>query len=481
MIRNFIFTASLFMIVALSIAPDKVVAQDRSTVPPGKPAPVVEVPTIQKTTLKNGLSVWLVEHHELPLVAMNLVVQAGSDHDPVSQPGLASMTADVLDEGTKTRDAIRISDEIEGIGADLRVSSGTDGSFVALNSLTKHLDRALDVFADVIVNPVFPQAEFDRLKNERLTSLVQQKDQPTSIANNAYATILYTANHPYGTNSSGTPASIESMTREDLVKFYSTYFRPNNSTLVVVGDVSLGEIAGKLEKAFAGWTTGEVPALNIPQPGTIMARHVYLIDKPGAAQSEVRIGYPALARSTPDYFPVYVMNRMLGGQFTSRINLNLREKHGYTYGARSSFNFLKGVGPFTASSGIVTDKTDSALVQFLYEIDLMREKGMTPEELLYVKKGLIGNFALNFETPRQLAGMMQNLILYGLPDDYYSTYLQNIESVTTDDVLRVSKKYLDSSKMAVVVVGDLATIRPGIEAASIGDIIVCDTDGNPVR
>jgi len=456
-------------------------AQDRSSIPQGKAAPVVEVPKIQKTTLSNGLSVWLVEHHELPLIALNLVVQAGSDHDPLSMPGLSSMTADVLDEGTKTRDAIQISDEIEGIGADLGVSSGTDGSFVTLRSLVKHLDRALDVFADVIVNPVFPEKEFERLKDQRLTSLVQQKDQPTTIANNAYANILYTSNHPYGTNSSGTPASIESMTREDLVKFYGRYYRPNNSTLIVVGDVSLAGITDKLEKSLSGWTGGDVAPLTIPAPAAITARHVYLIDKPGAAQSEVRIGYPALARSTPDYFPVYVMNRMLGGQFTSRINLNLREQHGYTYGARSSFNFLKGVGPFTASSGIVTDKTDSALVQFLYEIDRMRDKGMTDEELTYVKKGLIGSFALNFETPAQLAGMMQNIILYGLPDNYYSTYLQNIESVTLDDVLRVSKKYLDSSKMAVVVVGDLATIRAGIEAAAIGDIIVADADGNPVK
>ncbi|HLA99827.1 MAG TPA: pitrilysin family protein [Bacteroidota bacterium] len=478
MIRNFILTACLF---AMSLPSTRLAAQDRTVIPKGKPVPVVELPKIQKTKLSNGLSVWLVEHHELPLVAMNLVIQAGSDHDPLSQPGLSSMTADVLDEGTRTRDAIRISDDIEAIGADLGVSSGTDGSFVTLRSLAKHLDRALDVYADVIVNPVFPQTEFDRLKNQRLTSLIQQKDRPTSIANDAYANILYTTSHPYGTNSSGTPSSIGSMTRDDLVKFYGTYYRPNNATLIVVGDVSLGAIAAKLEKAFALWTGTDVPALTIPQPAAITARHVYLIDKPGAAQSEVRIGYPALARSTPDYFPVYVMNRMLGGQFTSRINLNLREKRGYTYGARSSFNFLKGVGPFTASSGIVTDKTDSALVQFFYEIDLMREKGMTPDELSYVKKGLIGNFALNFETPAQLAGMMQNIILYGLPDDYYSTYLQNIESVTTGDVLRVSKEYLDGSKMAVVVVGDLATIRQGIEAAALGDIIVCDTDGNPLR
>ncbi|HLF14342.1 MAG TPA: pitrilysin family protein, partial [Bacteroidota bacterium] len=287
-------------------------------------------------------------------------------------------------------------------------------------------------------------------------------------------------NHPYGLNSSGTTASVEGMTREDLVKFYGSYYRPGNATLIVVGDVTLEGITKKLEASFASWADAPAPHFTMPAPEPVMARKVFLVDKQGAPQSEVRIGYPALARSTPDYFPVHVMNRMLGGQFASRINMNLREKHGYTYGARSSFNFLKGVGPFVASGGIVSEKTDSALVQFLYEIDLMREKGMTDEEMSFVKKGLIGNFALNFETPSQLASMMQNIILYGLPDDYYSTYLQNIEKVTPVEVLRVSKKYLDTSRMAVVVVGDLAMIRPGIEASKIGEIVVCNTDGDPL-
>jgi zinc protease len=468
------------VLIAMVLAAGTTIPQDRSMIPKGKPAPRVQVPAIQKTKLSNGLSVWLVEHHELPLVAFNLVIQAGSDHDPLTEPGLASTTADVLDEGTTTRDALQISDELESIGADLGVNSADDGSFVTLRTLTKHLDKALAVYADVIVNPVFPQKEFDRLKSQRLTSLMQQKDQPTSIANNAFAHILYGANHPYGLNSSGTPASVEGMTREDLLKFYKTYYRPGNATLIVVGDVTLDGITKKLEASFGTWADAPVPPYTVPAPEPVLSRRVYLIDKPAAPQSEVRIGYPALARSTPDYFPVYVMNRMLGGQFTSRINMNLREKHGYTYGARSSFNFLKGVGPFVASGGIVSEKTDSALVQFLYEIDLMRQKGMTDEELAFVKKGLIGNFALNFETPAQLASMMQNIILYGLPDDYYSTYLQNIEKVTPVEVLRVARQYLDSSKMDVVVVGDLATIRPGIEAAKIGDIVVCNTDGDPL-
>ena len=207
---------------------------------------------------------------------------------------------------------------------------------------------------------------------------------------------------------------------------------------------------------------------------------VYLIDKPDAPQSEVRIGYPALARSTPDYFPVVVMNRMLGGQFTSRVNLNLREKHGFTYGAFTSFRFQKGIGPFVAQGGIVSEKTDSALVEFIAEINLMKEKGMSPEELEYAKKGMVGNFALSFETNAQIAGSLQNIVLYGLPEDYYRNYLVNIEGVKLDEVQRVAKQYLDASTMAVVVVGDLAKIRDQIAALKLGELVTCDPDGKPL-
>ncbi|MBI4547675.1 MAG: insulinase family protein [Ignavibacteriae bacterium] len=453
---------------------------DRTKRPVGKPAPKIQLPKIQKATLKNGLKVWLVEHHELPTVALNLVIQAGSDHDPVNQPGIASMTADVLDEGTTTRDALQISEELESIGASFAVNANFDGSFLTLSTLTKHLDRALDVYADVLTHPTFPQKEFDRLKNQRTGTLIQQRDQPPTIANNAFSYILYGTDHPYGNNPMGTEPSLQTMSREHLVHFYETSYRPNNATLIVVGDVRLGDITSRLEKALADWKTKELPSSSVPDPKLIDRMRVYLIDKPGAPQSEVRIGYPALARSTPDFFPVVTMNRMLGGQFTSRINLNLREKHGYTYGARSVFSFFKGVGPFSASGGIVTEKTDSALHEFLYEINLMRQKGMTTDELTYVKKGLLGNFALTFETPSQIAGNLQNIILYGLPEDYYENYLRNIESITLNDIQRVAQKYLDTSKMAVVVVGDLTKIKEPVSAMKLGEVILCDVNGKPL-
>ncbi len=453
---------------------------DRTKRPVAKPAPTVHLPDIQKATLKNGLQVWLVEHHELPTVALNLVIQAGSDHDPVSEPGIASMTADVIDEGTTTRSSLQIAEELERIGASMGINSSFDGSSMTLNLMTKHLAKGLEIFADVLTNPTFAQKEFDRLKKQRMTALMQQKDQPTTIANNAYAYILYGGDHPYGNNPSGTQASLDKMTRDELVTFYKTYYHPNNATLVVVGDVTMSEILGTLESALSTWQPGTIPPFTLQAPKPVEKTQVFLVDKPGAPQSEVRVGYPALARNTPDYFPVVVMNRLLGGQFSSRINLNLREKHGYTYGANSGFRFNKGAGPFTAQGGIVTEKTDSAMREMKNEIDLMREKGMDETELKFVKNGLIGNFALTFETPGQIAGALQNIILYGLPEDYYKNYLKNIDAVSLSEVNGVAKKYLNSSKMAMVVVGDLSKIQAGIEQMHFGDVILCDTDGKPL-
>jgi predicted Zn-dependent peptidase len=453
---------------------------DRSVRPVGKPTPKVLLPKIQKTSLKNGLNVWLVEHHELPTVAMNLVFQSGAMYDK-DMPGLAALTADLLDEGTATRDALQISEELESIGANLGVSSNFDGSNVSLFALKKHLDKAMGIFADVLLHPTFPQKEFERLKNTRLTSLTQQRDQPTAIANNAFNFILYGSEYPYGNNITGNEISLNGMTRDDIQRFYDTHYRPNNATLIVVGDISLNEVAKKLESALQEWKQQPIPMENNEFEYKPVKRTLYMIDKPGAVQSEIRIGYPALARSTPDYFPVTVMNRMLGGQFASRINMNLREKHGFTYGARSSFSFLKNAGPFSAAAGVTTAKTDSSLMEFMYELNKMHDEGLTAEELSFVKKGLIGGFALGFETPAQIAGSLQSIVLYGLPENYFENYLSNIEKVTLSDVQNISQKYVDTSTMVVVVVGDLSVIKDGVLALNLGDVVYCDVDGKPIK
>ncbi len=453
---------------------------DRTVRPVGKPAPKVSLPAIQKEKLSNGLNVWLVEHHELPTVAMNLVFQSGAMYDG-DKPGLAALTADLLDEGTTTRDALQLSDELESIGANLGVNASFDASNVSLSTLKKHLDKALGIFADVILHPTFPQKDFERLKNTRLTSLAQQRDQPTAIANNAFNFILYGREHPYGNNITGNETSLNGMTHDDIQRFYTMHYRPNNATLIVVGDISMKEIKKEIEGALKEWKQSDVAIGKIEFNPKPTMRKLYLIDKPGAAQSEIRIGYPALARSTPDYFPVIIMNRMLGGQFASRINMNLREKHGYTYGARSSFSFLKNAGPFSAAAGVTTAKTDSSLIEFMYELNKMHDEGLTPDELNFVRKGLIGGFALGFETPSQIAGSLQSIVLYGLPENYFENYLSNIEAVSLSDVQNISKKYVDTSTMAVVVVGDLSVIKNGVLALNLGDVVYCDVDGKPIK
>ena len=453
---------------------------DRTTRPGPQPTPAIVLPEIQKATLSNGLAVWVVEKHSLPTVALNMVFQCGADHDPLDKPGIATMTAEMLDAGTTSMDALQISDKLNFLGATMSVRSNFDGTYALLATLTRHLDEALAVYADVITHPTFPQKEFERIQKQRLTSLLQQKDRAATIATLAFNHIIYGKDHPYGNDPAGTDSSVKAMTREDLLKFYSACYRPNGTTLIVVGDVTLNGITEKLEKAFAGWKQGPVPSVAFPPTPTISVRKVYLIDKPGAPQSEIRIGYPSLARSTPDYFAVTVMNRILGGQFSSRLNMNLRERHGYTYGARSGFSFNKKPGPFVASGGFVSTKTDSSLHEFFYEIGRTHAEGLTGEELEFSKKGLTGSFALGFETPAQIAGALQNLVLYGLPEDYYRTYLQNIDKVSLDDVKRVSGTYLDPAKMAVVVVGDVKSIRDGVEKLKLGETVMCDVDGNPL-
>lgn len=481
--RNSLFTIAGIILLMAAMTSSTLFGGDidRTQRPKPMPTPQIQLPEIQKGALKNGLPVWLVEMHKLPTVAFNLVLQAGSDQDPAGLAGVASMTANVIDGGTKTRDAMGIAAALEEIGANVNANAMQDGSFLTLNTLTKNLDKALAIYADVLTNATFPAKEFERLRKQRIVALKAAKDAAANIATNAFGYILYGEGHPYSVPTGGTETSLPNVKREDLVAFYEKFYRPNNGTLIVVGDVTMDQILPKLEAALADWKPGESNLVPLPETKPVEKMRVYLVDKPGAPQSEIRIGCPALSRSTPDFFAVNLMNRMLGGQFTSRINLNLREKHGYTYGARSVFTFLKGPGPFIASSGVVTEKTDSSVIEFLHELNLMHDKGMTADELDYSRKGTQGGFLLNFETPSQIAGALQNILLYKLPEDYYRNYLVNIDNVTLDDVNNVAKKYLDTHGMDILVCGDLATIKAGIEKLNLGEIIICDVNGKPVK
>jgi len=454
-----------------------------AVLPKPGPEPRLVLPKVERHRLSNGLEVFLVRHSELPVVNLNLIIRSGASADPENLPGAASLTADLIDEGTKTRNALDISNALAGIGARLSVGAGWDSTTADLTTLTRHLDRALEVYADVLLNPAFPEADLKRLRGSRLAALQQQRDSADAIAGVVYSSILYGNKHPYGRPLSGNEASLTALSEADVRRFYETYYRPNNAALIVAGDVTAATLLPKLERAFAAWKPGKVPAADVSMTPPARERAgIYLVDKPGAAQSVIQIGQVGVARSTPDYFPLLVLNSMLGGQFVSRINLNLRENKGYTYGARSNFDYRRGAGPFAASGGVFTNVTKESVNEFLKELRGIRgEIPVTERELEYAKQGILRGFPRGFETPDQIANRLSAVVLYNLPDDYFNSYSARVRAVTLADITRVANRYLDPSRMAILVVGDRKAVEPGLRSLGIGEgITLLDVEGRPV-
>ena len=451
---------------------------DTSKLPKPGPNPKFTLPAIGKQKLSNGLEVWVVHQAELPIVSMNMVFKSGGTFEPSEKFGVASMTANLLTNGTKARSALDISNQLQEIGATVNAGSGWDSANVSMQSLTRNLDQALDIYADVIVNPSFPDKELENVRRRALVQFVQRKASPNAISGQVYDRILYGDNHPYGRQLSGTETTIKGIMRDDLVSFYETHYRPNNAVLIVVGDVDDKTLMPKLEKAFANWKPGEVPAGKLPDVRPLPKTAIYLVDRPNAAQSVVSIGHVGVDRSNPDFFPLQVMNSILGGQFTSRINLNLREDKGYTYGARSAFSMRRGAGPFSATADVQTAVTKEAVAEFMKELKGVRgENPVTQKELEYSKQSLIRRYPSGFETVGQISGQLSNLVTFGLPDSYFNDYIAKINAVTLEDVNRVAKKYLAPDKMAIVVVGDRKVIEPGLKQLGY-DLILLDVEGN---
>ncbi|HEX2722993.1 MAG TPA: pitrilysin family protein [Gemmatimonadaceae bacterium] len=452
---------------------------DRSKVPALGPPPKVSLPPVVTRQLPNGLKLMIVEQHELPLADFVLVVGSGGTVDPASKGGVANLTAAILTEGTTSRNSLQISDQIAFLGIGLTASSNWDATTVSLHTPTSQLDSALALFADVALRPSFPAEDFERVKKNRLTSLVQLKDRPTAIADQAYAAVLYGRQHPYGHNLLGNEASVSAMTTADLQSFYRANFLPNNSTLIIVGDVTPARIESKIASLFSSWQRGNVSPLTFDSAPKAAATTVYLIDKPGAAQSSFRIGSIGVPRSTKDYFALAVMNTILGGSFTSRLMQNLRETHGYTYGARSRFDMRQSAGPFTASAEVVAAKTDSGLVEFMKELNAIRDT-VPSAELRKAKRYLQLGMPGDFESTQQIANQLVPVALYGLPLDYYNSYVSNIENITQADVQRVARQYIDPANLAIVIVGDRKSIESGLKAVNAGPIQIRDFFGQPI-
>ena len=441
---------------------------DRTRPPALGPAPQLNLPPIQKRMLSNGLPVWVIETHKVPLVQANLVVLAGSGDDPAGKFGVASMTAAMLDEGAGSRSALELADAVDFLGANLTTGSTFDESVVRLNVPALRLGDALPLMADVALHPTFPAQDLDRLRQERLTALLQARDDPQAIAPRAFQRIVFGAMHRYGTSATGTEGTLKSFTSMDLRAFHDAFYQPSNATLVVVGDVTTDAVVPMLEKSFGAWkSTGAVRRPAVPTAPQLTSGQIYLVDKPDAAQSVIQIGWVGVARSTPDYFKIHVTNTILGGSFSSRLNQNLREEHGYAYGAGSGFDMRLSAGTFVARAAVQTDKTADALHEFFNELNGIGAKPVGNDELTRAKNYLALSFPGQFETAGDLSQQIEDLIVYKLPDDYYQRYVPEIQKVTAADVQKTATTYIQPSKFAVVVVGDRKVIEAGIRALKL--------------
>lgn len=451
-------------------------APDRSHPPQAGPPPALKLPAIQKRALSNGLPVWIVERHEVPIVQVNLVVLSGTADDPAGKFGVASLTASMLTEGAGRRSALELADAVDFLGADLVSNATTDMSAVRLSVPVARLGDALAIMADVAERPTFPEAELARAKAQRITGVIQARDNPEAIGQLGFARVLYGTTNRYGTALNGTAQTIAGFTVADVKAFYASAYQPANAAMIVVGDVTPDRVVPMLEAQFGKWARGTAPAhTTFTAPALPAARQVVIINKPGAPQSQVRIGWVGVARSTPDYFPIVVMNTVLGGSFSSRLNLNLREKHGYTYGAQSQFDMRLGPGPFVAAAGVQTDKTADALKEFFIELDAIRQP-VPADELTRAKHYVSLRYPLGFETTGDIASRLEQALVFHLPDDYFATYVQRIESVTAAEVQRVAQKYIQPDRFAVVIAGDRATIEPSIQALNLGPITIRTVD-----
>lgn len=454
------------------------IAKQEAMLPKAGPDPKFRLPAIEKTKLSNGLNIWIVKQNELPIVSMNLVVNAGGTLETADKSGVSAMTGTMLNQGTKTRSALEISNGLQSIGAIVNAGASWDSSNVSMQTLTKNLDKALDFYSDIVTNASFPDTEFKSLKGRTLNSFRQRKASATAVAGLVYDKVLY-GDQAYGRQLTGDEKTVAAMTRDDLVKFYEANYRPNNSTLIVVGDVQTADIKSRLEKAFSGWKPGDVKSTSLADQKMMAKPGIYLVDKPGAAQSSVSIGQVGIERGNPDYYAVQVMNSILGGGGTARLFMNLREDKGYTYGAYSRFVYRRGAGPFSASGEIQTVSTKEAVQEFMKELSGIRgSRPVTDAELDVNKQAFIRRFPAGFETVGGISNQLANLVVYGLPDSYFNDYIAKVNAVTLADVNRVANKYLDPSKMAIVIVGDRKVIEPGLKDLGM-PISILDVDGNP--
>jgi predicted Zn-dependent peptidase len=447
-------------------------AVDRSRLPSLGADPRFRFPEIRRRRLASGLRVLTVEHHAVPLVSFLVLLPVGAASDPADRPGLAAVTSDMLDEGSGDLDAIELHESLGRIGGHLDSEIGSDATILTLTSLARFADRGIGLLADMLIRPRLEQRDFERVRELRLNRLVQMRDMAPALADRAFAERLY-AGHPYGHQPIGTEESLRGMALADVDGFHQAMFVPSRLTVVASGDATHDALADLVEQAFGGWAgtagAGEPadPAA-LPPPGPPRER-VALLHRPGAAQSELRIGHVSVPRSTPDYHALLVLNMVLGGQFVSRINMNLREDKGYTYGARTWFDFRRGPGPFVLQASVQSDATADAVREVFSELRAIRgDRPVTAAELETGRAALTRGYPRNFETAEQISRGAAQLALYGLPDDYFTTFMPKVLAVDEAAVTRVAEEHIDPSRLLTVVVGDRDKVEPGLDRLELG-------------
>lgn len=457
---------------------------DRAKMPEPGPAPDVAFPDIQKAELDNGLKVVLATRTSIPVVNFTLMLNGGYSSDASTLPGTAQLAMQMLDEGTKKRTALDISEELQMLGANLGSGANLDMATVTLSSLKANLEKSFELYADVVLNPSFPEADFQRLKKTQLAGIKQEKVNPMAMAFRVFPKLLYGNNHAYGNplTGSGYENTVEKLTRDDMVKFHGTWFKPNNATLVVAGNITMNELLPLLNKYFSQWKKGEVPSINTEEVPPQQKSIVYIMDRPGSQQSVVLAGELIPSTNNPDEIPFQMMNTILGGQFTSRINMNLREDKHWSYGAGAFAFPARGQRLYFAYGPVQGDKTKETMVEILKEFrQVVSEKPITAEELEKTKANEILGLPGSWETIGAVGGSLAEMVRFGYADDYWKTYPMKLKNLTLEQVNEAAKKVIAPDVLVWVVVGDRSKIEAGIRELNYGEIRFLDGDGNVVQ
>ena len=457
---------------------------DRNTQPASGAAPAVKFPEVNQFTLNNGLKVYLVERRNVPVVRMTMMADAGYAADQYGLPGLASLTGTMITEGTKTKTALQISDMEADLGANIFSSSDLDNTYLGMSTLKSNFDASLALYTDILLNPAFPQKDFDRVKKEQLLGIRQEQAQPVQMGLRILPKLLYGAGHAYSNpfTGSGTEASVNKITRDDLVKFHQTWFVPNNATLVVVGDVSAAELKSKLETSFAGWKQGTVPQKNIGNVAMPSSPTVYIIDKPGALQSIIFAAETSPSAKDKDYEAIKMANKILGGEFSARINMNLREDKHWSYGSYSFILDAKGPSFLVGYAPVQTDKTKESAAELLKEItQYVGTKPATQDEFAKFQRNTILQLPGSWETNGAVLGSLTDAITYQRGIDYLNNYSAMLQNLTLADISNAAQKVIKPGSLTWVIVGDRSKIEKGIQELNIGPVKYIDSEGNEVK